>query len=93
MGIKKQTGRRKKKKKKNSKEKSLPFCSSSIGKRSFPEFLAGVYKGDRKGDCLLYFLRGNVLRRIINALVLYRCVNKGNRPRLSINKMVFLCIL
>lgn len=39
------------------------------------------------------FLIMSVLRRIINALIVHCCINEGNKPRMSINKIVFLCIL
>lgn len=83
MGMKKQM------KKINPEKGVSPLCSSSAGKRSLPEFLPEVYKGDRKGKCLLYFLSGNVLRSIINALVVHCCVSEGSRPRLSMKKMFF----
>lgn len=44
-------------------------------------------KGQKKETVSCIFLRGNVLRRIMNALVVHCGGNEGNRPRLSIKKM------
>jgi len=69
-------GMKKEMKKINPKAKSQ--LSSSVvqlqEEGSLPIYSPVVYKDERRGNCVLYFLRGNVLRRIINVLVMHCCV-------------------